>query len=211
MDYFLLEKLLPHLKKFESQQDSAKDLENFAVYLHYEVVVSKEQDKSNLPIDPWETLEGSLSKLLVLLSRYAKYYTKSALEISELANAEEFGFLITLMVRSAMSKSDLIKANLLEKSTGTEIIKRLMVKSYIESFKAPSDQRKTLVKITESGRAALYTSFGPMSDVAQMITSCLTESEKVQLFKLLHKLHLFHHPRFEQFYHGRNIIPDSEG
>ena len=208
MDYFLLEKLIPYLKAFEAQEDSKHGLEHFTAFLYDSVVVNQNHQRADLPIDPWETLEGSLSKLLVLLSRYAKYYTKSALEKSQLSNPDEFGFLVTLLVQSSMSKSDLIKANLMEKTTGTEIIKRLISKSYIQTYKAPSDQRKMLVQLTETGRNALYSSFGPMSEVASMISSCLTEMEKIQLYQLLHKLHLFHHPRYEHFFNGKDMFQE---
>jgi len=201
MKYKMLESLLPYLCKFESLHPES-DLEDFAHWLQIETNATLHRE--NLPIPPWETLESSLAKHIVFMYRYAKYYAKAALSDSELQNGDEFSFLVTLMVDKQVSKSALIKANLFEKTSGIEIINRLIKKGYVVEQENIEDKRKKMLALTPSGMAALQTGFEGMQKVCYVVSDVLTEREKIQFFHFLHRLHLFHQPAYERVFNGKS-------
>ena len=100
--------------------------------------------------------ETDISVLITLLFRYAKYYTGLALEECDLNNIDEFSFVIVLMTHPSLSKTELIRQNAVEKSTGIEIINRLIKKGWMEQFPGESDKRTQRVRITDVGRKRLY-------------------------------------------------------
>ncbi|MGB4400184.1 MAG: hypothetical protein WBJ10_12510, partial [Daejeonella sp.] len=71
-------------------------------------------------------LDNSIGRLFVYMSRYAKSYIKKALDGTAIQSAEEFTALSILLTHDHLSKSELISNNLQEKTSGTEVIRRLI-------------------------------------------------------------------------------------
>jgi DNA-binding MarR family transcriptional regulator len=137
--------------------------------------------------------ETDISVLITLLFRYAKYYTGLALEECDLNNIDEFSFVIVLMTHPSLSKTELIRQNAVEKSTGIEIINRLIKKGWMEQFPGESDKRTQRVRITEAGRKRLYPVLHDVEKVGQVLAGKLTVSERNTLHYLLRKLEVHHH------------------
>ena len=85
--------------------------------------------------------ETDISILIVLMFRYAKGYIKKALKDSPIKTADEFSFLITLLTYESLSKSELIQKQVMEKTSGTEIINRLLKMGLITQFSDETDKR----------------------------------------------------------------------
>eukprot|EP01034_Spumella_vulgaris_P006842 gene6842-8727_t len=71
-------------------------------------------------------VDNNIGRLFVYMSRYAKSYIKKALEGTPLLTAEDFTCLSLLLTHDHLSKSELISHNLQEKTSGTEVIRRLI-------------------------------------------------------------------------------------
>ena len=137
-----------------------------------------------------------ISILIVLLFRYAKGYIKKALKNSPIKSADEFSFLMTLMTYDHLSKSELINKQVMEKTSGTEIINRLIKLGLIEQFADEADKRSVRIKMTMTGRTEIYKILPQMGVVSQIVSGNLNDSEKTMLAYMLRKLEHFHNDIF---------------
>src|SRR5688572_24585175 len=97
--------------------------------------------KEEQMVQDYNTPEVEISRLVGVMYRYAKTYIKKALKGSVIQTADEFTFLIILMTHKSLSKTELINKNIMEKTSGTEIIKRLIKKGLVIQFDDQNDRR----------------------------------------------------------------------
>ncbi|WP_295676248.1 MarR family winged helix-turn-helix transcriptional regulator [uncultured Mucilaginibacter sp.] len=143
-------------------------------------------------------LDNNIGRLFVFMSRYAKYYIKKALEGTSLQTGEDFTALAILLTHDNLSKSELISHNLQEKTSGTEVIRRLIAAGLVSQWDDEKDKRSKHIAITNEGRELLYRVFVDMSRVSKMITGKLSVAEKFTLQYLLQKLENFHLEHYEK-------------
>ncbi len=143
-----------------------------------------------------ENAKALLSRQIGLIYRYAKEYTKKALKGSSLQTVEEFSFLVVLMTYDHLSKTDLILKNVMGKTSGIEVIKRLLKKGLIRQFADKKDRRSQLVAITEKGLKEMKKVFPKMQIASEIIAGNLTVSEQRTLLFLLQKLDTYHNNLF---------------
>ncbi|MBD1391597.1 MarR family winged helix-turn-helix transcriptional regulator [Mucilaginibacter glaciei] len=143
-------------------------------------------------------LDNNIGRLFVFMSRYAKSYIKKALEGTPLQTAEDFTALATLLTHTHLSKSELISHNLQEKTSGTEVIRRLVAAGLVIQWDDNKDKRSKHIAITDEGRKLLFQVFEHTSYVGKIITGRLTLAEKFTLQYLLQKLENFHLEHYEK-------------
>lgn len=137
-----------------------------------------------------------VSILVSLLFRYAKNYIKKALKDSPIKTADEFSFLITLMTHESMSKQELITSQVMEKTSGIEIINRMIKKGFIEQYDDVNDGRSKRIRITVPGRMELIKILPQMNRVSQIVVGNLSVEEQSMLSFLMRKLEHFHNDVF---------------
>lgn len=145
--------------------------------------------------------EDSIAILVAYLYRYAKHYVKKALHDSPLQSIDDFSYLIVLLTHESLSKTELINKNVHEKTTGMEIIKRMVKNGLMIQYDDADDRRSQRVAISPQGRAVVFSIIGNMGDVSKIMSANLTDNEKSLLIYLLKKLDHFH---FDVFTHERN-------
>ncbi|NNU33865.1 MarR family transcriptional regulator [Mucilaginibacter sp. S1162] len=96
------------------------------------------------------------------------------------------------MTHTHLSKSELIGHNLQEKTSGTEVIKRLIASGLVRQWDDVKDKRSKHIAITDEGRKLLFQVFEHTNYVGKIITGKLTIAEKFTLQYLLQKLENFH-------------------
>jgi DNA-binding MarR family transcriptional regulator len=133
-----------------------------------------------------------ISILIVMMYHYAKGYIKKALKESCLQTPDEFSFLITLMTYDSMSKSELITKQVMEKTSGSEVIRRLISRGLIIESADTIDKRSIRVSITETGKEEIIKILPLMGDVSQIVVGNLSAEEINTLSYLLKKLDYFH-------------------
>jgi len=143
-------------------------------------------------------LDNNIGRLFVFMSRYAKFYIKKALDGTSLQTPEDFTALAILITHDHLSKSELITFNLQEKTSGTEVIRRLIASGLINEWNDTKDKRSKHIAITNAGRELLHRVFVDMSNVGRMITGELTLAEKFTLQYLLKNLETFHLAHYEK-------------
>ena len=142
--------------------------------------------------DEGMTPEILLTMMVTYLFRYAKHYTKKALEGSPLSTLDDFTFLLTLRYQGSLTKSELISQHLLEITSGIEILKRLHKKGLVVMFDDPNDGRSKRVAITEAGSQVLYDQMAHMGLVSQVVAGNLRPEELGLILPALLKLNRFH-------------------
>ena len=201
----ILFKLIDYLDQFETEnqdKDGNLNMSDFLGYLNSQykpMNVKMRELGGNYEGYKYQDQKGSatdISILIVLMFRYAKGYIKKALKNSPIKSADEFSFLMTLMTYDHLSKSELITKQVMEKTSGTEIINRLIKLGLIEQFADEADKRSVRIKMTMTGRTEIYKILPQMGVVSQIVTGNLNDSEKTMLAYMLRKLEHFHNDIF---------------
>jgi DNA-binding MarR family transcriptional regulator len=155
-------------------------------------------DSDGAALDIAYQLDNNISRLFVFMSRYAKSYIKKALEGTPLQTAEDFTALAILLTHNHLSKSELISYNLQEKTSGTEVIRRLIVSGLVRQWDDEKDKRSKHIAITDEGKKLLFQVFEHTNYVGKIITGRLSIAEKFTLQYLLQKLEDFHLEHYEK-------------
>jgi len=163
-------------------------------------------DNDDIALNTAYQLDNNIGRLFVFMSRYAKSYIKKALEGTPLQTAEDFTALAILLTHSHLSKSELINHNLQEKTSGTEVIRRLIASGLVRQWDDLNDKRSKHIAITEEGKELLYRVFVDMNNVGKMITGKLSMAEKFTLQYLLQKLENFH----LELYENKTILTKAD-
>ncbi|WP_250632250.1 MarR family winged helix-turn-helix transcriptional regulator [Rhodoflexus caldus] len=197
MSYAFIRQLTEAAEQYEAQNGNTQDLAAFGAWLQANYANSRPpMQQPSIPQAVQETTESRIGSYIIFLYRYAKGYTKKALEGSPLQTVDEFSFLISLMFGGSKTKTELIQHAVQEKTSGMEVIKRLLQQGLIRQEGDTADRRSKRLYITPEGQQTLFSVFEKMNQVSQIVAGNLSTSEREQLLQLLHKLHLFHKPIF---------------
>ena len=211
MDYTLLKDVIDLLEQFHEEMGDTKDAneaENFKFWLF------KKMNADTLKqVEPdWEgkndgrSAESVISTLFVHLNRYAKMYSKAAMQDSSFSTQEEFIYLINLRAFGPMSKMELIKKNIQEKPVGMQIINRLLHQGWVEQKVSTVDKRSKIIALTDKGLGALEVQMPKIRRATQIVTGNLLYEEKIELIRLLTKLDHFHKPIFHANADQANLL-----
>lgn len=201
----ILKELIDYLSLYEQENiDSGAELNltDFLGFLNSHHVIQNikvAELRGNVPSPELIEQEGSdtdISILIVMMFRYAKGYIKKALKDSKINTADEFSYLITLMTHESLSKTELIVKQVMEKTSGTEIINRLLKFGLVEQFNDEVDKRSVRVMISQQGRLELIKVLPQMNAVSQLVVGNLNAAEKGMLAYMLRKLEHFHNDIF---------------
>jgi DNA-binding MarR family transcriptional regulator len=143
-------------------------------------------------MEEYRNSSRDISILIVLMNRYAKWYIKKVLKDSHLTTPDEFSFLITLMTYGSLSKSELITKQVMEKTSGSEIIHRLINKGLVVESADKHDKRSVRVSISKLGREEILRLLPQMGKVTKIVAGNLSPEEINTLSYLLKKLDYFH-------------------
>lgn len=212
MNFRIIKDVIQLLEKFDSENTGdgySDDIDGFKHWI-YDKEVSRIQSVNDEPL--WEgkehgrTPESVISTLLVHLNRYAKTYSKSAISDSEFSTQEEFIYLINLKSFGTMTKMELIKKNIQDKSAGVLIINRLIKNGWVEQTNSQTDKRTKVLKITEKGLNTLELQMDKIRNATNIVTGNLSYPEKIELIKILDKLDKFHHPIFSRSIESQHLL-----
>ena len=203
-NYQLISQLINLVEEFDHshKNEGTISLENFTGFLNARLAGEKNSaaeidvrfgDQAQETLPGAYQIDNNIAKLFIYMSRYAKSYIKKTLHGTGLASAEDFTCLAVLLTHSSLSKTALLQLNLLEKTSGTEVINRLLNNGFINQWDDEKDKRSKRIAITEKGKELLSQVFSDMNHVGKIITGKLTLSEKITLQYLLQRLENFHY------------------
>lgn len=196
----ILQQLINDLSNYELENEGSDNLNylDFITYLSNNVQTSSNEIRNlrgeqEMWIDEqFKYPQTDIVIFITLLNRYAKVYIKKALKNSLVQTADEFSYLIVLMTHESLSKSDLILKNVMEKTSGIEVIKRLINNNLIDQFEDKDDKRIVRVAITEKGKFEIIKLLPEMAKVSKIVSANLKPNELLILTHLLKKLDLYH-------------------
>jgi len=196
MNFDLLTSIVESYKKYELTFPKLKD-KNIIGFSKWVLQSQRNTERNqNIEGENCYNIDVEISKGVVLLYRYARTWIKKGMDHHpELIN-EDFTYLYSLVHEGNMTKTQLIEHNLHEKSSGMEIIKRLLTLKIIEEKTNENDRRSKELFVTDKGNNLFQESMKTTQNIARLITGNLDNNEKEQLIKILNKLHEFHNPLF---------------
>ena len=212
MNFGLIKDVIQLIEDFDQQNTNqlySSDIEGFKNWIA-DSKINVNQHKIDEP--NWDgkgngrSPESIISTLLVHLNRYAKYYSKAAIADSDFHTQDEFSYLINLKAFGAMTKMELIKKNIQDKSAGMLIINRLIKQGWIQQTDSEIDKRSKDVRITDEGKSALENQMGKIRNASQIVVGNLNQAEKMTLIRILDKLDKFHKPIFAKNIDSKKLI-----
>lgn len=206
----LVKEILNYVQTYEKEVGNV-DLKEFSIYLKDKVIgekpfgENKDFEKNNY--ENYKVYrEVEFSTLLTGLYRFAKHYMKKAFSNTSINTVDEFGFLATLLKEKSLLKNELINKHLLEISSGSEILKRLIRNGLVCEFPDKNDKRAKRVSLTEEGIRVIMSAFDDMHKVSEIIIGNLSNSELNEVLSALNKLTFFHRHIHEK---DRNTLLDE--
>jgi DNA-binding MarR family transcriptional regulator len=115
-------------------------------------------------------------------------YMRIALKDTPLPSIEDIMFCSALNNLGESRKSDVINYAMLEISTGTDILNRLIKKGFINQRIDPNDKRSKLLTLTSPGVKALKKCFKKASMARELFLADLTEDDKKLVAQILDPL-----------------------
>jgi DNA-binding PadR family transcriptional regulator len=167
---------------YEEQNPNAT-LDNF--FRHQLSLISKKPEKSEQQEKLIPDING---RLMILLRRIAKYhitYSNKALEGTGFDQIEEFGLLVTIFNEVNPIKSEAIYNNIIELSSGTNMLNRLKKRGLVSEYSDTEDKRVKRLQVTEKGKQALMIAKDKVQQVAIMMTYGLSDEDKQVCIQLL--------------------------
>lgn len=180
----LLIQLIELLEKFEKttpQNEEGVSLDDFIFFL---------QENRTIKEDRNDTVR--IAQNVSYLHRYSKFYIKKAIEGSLLQTVAEYTYLATLFNEESLSKTEINNRNVIEKTSGNEIMRRLLKAGLIGERRDKEDRRRMRVFITDKGRAELTKVFPELWKSAMMLSGALSLHEKESFLQTSDKLCDFH-------------------
>lgn len=162
---------------------------------------TKQNPFDNHPIH-FESLIGILMGRMV---KYFKYYCKPMFEEQYDIKLDEWTVLAGLYGMKSASKTDIIIGGIMEKSTGMEMIKRLVKRGFIKESKNPEDSRSTLISLTNKGEKLFHAIKPKLDLMGKFLCADLSENQKYEVYKTFSYLNDFHLKNYLE--HSQEDIP----
>jgi len=191
-----IKELLNHVESYKKDIGNT-DIKEFSIYLKDRVLIGDDPshddhfDKNNF--HQYKSYpEVEFSTLLTSLYRFARHYVKKAFINTSIKTIDEFGFLVTLLKEKSLLKNELIHKHLLEISSGSEIIKRLIRNGLVYEYPDANDKRAKRVSLTDNGQKEVMTAFDDMHKASEIIIGNLKSEEINEALTVFNKLNFFH-------------------
>jgi len=183
----LLHHLISKIAAYEATLETDEELEinGFLAFA---------RDKEELVDDPYTAIR--IAQKMSTLHRYSKFYVKKILKKSMLQTVDEYTYLASLSHVKSLTKTELNNMNVMEKTSGNEVIRRLSKAGLVSESRDKDDRRSMRVYITEIGRAELARLFPELNKAAIILSGKLTGSQKKDLMDLQETLCSHHQDMF---------------
>lgn len=129
--------------------------------------------------------------MLWRLSKFIRFYTRPVLLQNGLASQDDFAILAHVDHLKSCSKKEAIEANIIDPTTGIEIIRRLIKQGLLTERPNETDKRERLISLTGAGQKMLYNIFVGFSGI-QDVMAHLNMAEREHLITVLRSLDDFH-------------------
>jgi DNA-binding MarR family transcriptional regulator len=126
------------------------------------------------------------------MNKFVKIYTKEMFHNLGLNSVEDFSFLALIHQMDKPNKKELCEANLVEMTTGLDIIKRLLKNGLVTEVSDEIDKRVKRLIITPKGLEIVLKAYTGLQSLSQDVLGDLQEDEREIVIKFLSKLNNYH-------------------
>lgn len=197
MSYPLLHELLDLVERYEEFRGNAEQsMSNFLRFADQtlEQQTSYEEPKAGMRGHAY--LNAMIARDISFVYRYMRYFVRKAIKDTPLQTIDEYSYLITLMAKGEMTKTELNNYNVVEKTSGSEIIRRLLKGGLISQMRNLQDRRSLLLSITPKGREVVKELLPRMQQSSDLLLRDLSWDQKIFLHSLHEQLYESNHPLF---------------
>ncbi|WP_106917471.1 MarR family winged helix-turn-helix transcriptional regulator [Chryseobacterium aurantiacum] len=196
MNFDLIKAVVGLVQQFMEQNEDnvlySNDLQGFTEWINASSKSYSEQGNPDwVGKELGRSSESIINTLLIKMGRYAKTYSRS-IGNSVFSSQDDFIYLISLKTMGAMTKMELIRHNVSEKSSGILIINRLIRYGWAEQTVSQKDKRIKHILITEKGISVLEEHMDEIRKASRVVVGNLNHSEQMLLIAILSKLDEFH-------------------
>jgi DNA-binding MarR family transcriptional regulator len=177
---FILQKLQEYQQQFP--QGEFRDFCKF--YLANEPLKIAAQSNLVRPKDAESLFMMSLTRSTLAFW----VYMRIALKDTPLPSIESIMFCAALHNLGESRKTDVINYAMMEISTGTDILNRLIKKGLIHERVDPKDKRSKLLKLTAAGTAALKKCFKKAAMARELFLTDISDDDKKIAIQILYPL-----------------------
>lgn len=167
---------------FEEQHPGAS-LEDFFRYS----LAEKVKPRSGMG-SPGKLIPDLNGRLVILLRRIGKFhiaYSNIALEGTGLDQMEEFGILVTIFNMGNPIKSEAIYNNIMELSSGSNMLIRMKKRGLVREYDDKEDKRQTRLELTAKGKKVVLQAKDRVMKMAGMMVHVLSDEDKELCIQLL--------------------------
>lgn len=100
-------------------------------------------------------------------------------------NPRQFAVLISVFQNPGMSQTALVETSGIDRSTLTEVLRRMIDRGLISRSRTPTDQRANALFLTDDGRAALKGAFAAAERVQTRILEPIAASDRETAIRIL--------------------------
>lgn len=197
MSYPLLHELLDLVERYEEFRGNAEQsMSNFLRFADQtlEQQTSSEEPKAGMRGHAY--LNAMIARDISFVYRYMRYFVRKAIKDTPLQTIDEYSYLITLMAKGEMTKTELNNYNVVEKTSGSEIIRRLLKGGLISQTRNLQDRRSLLLSITPKGREVVKELLPRMQQSSDLLLRDLSWDQKIFLHSLHEQLYESNHSLF---------------
>ena len=126
------------------------------------------------------------------LSQSYSIYSKIALKDTRLPVYENFVFLAVSRLLGEAKKTDIINYTMMDISTGSDILNRLIKDGYVKDRTDPDDKRSKLITITSVGEKVLRECFKKTLIARRLFLKGLSDDDKKLCIQILEPLEIKH-------------------
>lgn len=209
MNFDLIKAVVELVQQFMEQNEGesmySSDLQGFTEWINTSHRGDSAEEPDWLGKELGRSSDSVINTLLIKMGKYAKTYSRS-IGNSIFSSQDDFIFLITLKIRGAMSKMELIRYNVTEKSSGILIINRLIRNGWVEQTISQEDKRTKHIQITEKGLAILDGHMDEIRKASKAVVGNLSHSEQMLLITILSKLDEFHDSFYRMYMDSNDLL-----
>jgi DNA-binding MarR family transcriptional regulator len=179
-----MQSVLPLIEKWENfqQEKSRGGMYEFASWL----LASKKK------ASPSMQASGTIGILLTRLQKHLGAIVKPEIQKLGFTKEHEYSFLYQISRMNKPNKNQLARENMLELSTGRDIVNRLLQKGLVTESPDPEDGRAMIIRLTAKGTAILKKSVKLLAHPFVDFAGDLSDKEQADLIRLLTKMEEYH-------------------
>jgi DNA-binding MarR family transcriptional regulator len=181
--------VIPLVEKWEvfTSTNPKKDIYAFATWL----LDDRQYETQNNHGYSDEEDRGNTARVAILITRLQKFlgfYIKPVIFRLGFSREHEYNFLYQVSRMDKPTKNSLSRENMVEFSTGRDIIRRLIDRKLLMEKPDPDDKRAMLLTLTSLGKKTLEKSYEQISETFTDFLGDLNSKEQAQLILLLDKV-----------------------